>query len=102
MRNLFAAPWLSPSRGTLLIVVVVLILVFSVLGLLKIRSGGKQAPGEELLTGSIQKSQAFRKSPSIDPMAAFLTPALTGLQPMQSTLGDRGEVPLPRARPKRP
>jgi hypothetical protein len=101
MRNLFAVPWLSPSRGTLLSVVVVLILVFSVFGLLKTSSGGKHVPGEELLTGSIQKSQAFRKSPSTDPMAAFLTPALTGLQPMQSTLGDRGAVPLPRPRPKR-
>jgi hypothetical protein len=102
MRNLFAVPWLSPSRGTLLIFVVVLILVFSVLGLLKTSSGGKHAPGEELLTGSIQKSQAFRKPPSTDPMTAFLTPALTGLQPMQSTLGHRGAVPLPRPRPKRP
>ncbi len=92
MRNLFAVPWL--------IVVVVLILVFSIFGLLKTSSGGKPAPGEELLTGSIQKSQAVRKSPSTDPMAAFLTPALTGLQPMQSTLGDGGAVPLPHPRPK--
>jgi hypothetical protein len=102
MRNLFAVPWLSASRRTLFSVLVALILVFSIFGLLKNSSGGKPAPAEELLTGSIQRAPAVRKSPSSDPMAAFLAPALTALQPVQNTMGDRGAVPLPRPRPKRP
>ena len=52
MRNIFAFPWLTP----VLSVVVVAILVFSTFALLKISSGGKQDLGQELLTGSIQKS----------------------------------------------
>src|SRR5262249_52625558 len=72
MRNLVAARWLSSRRQTLLSIVVAVILVFSVIALLKANSGAKQAPAGELLTGSIPRSSAVRKSPSNDSMAAFL------------------------------
>ena len=103
MRNLVAASWLSSSRQTLLSIVVAVVVVFSILALLKVNSSAKQAPAKELLTGSIPRSPAVRKSPSNDSMAAFL--ALDSTQPatqfMQSTLVDRSAVPLPRPRPKR-
>src|SRR5215467_16055038 len=79
MRNLVAAPWLSSGRQTLLSIVVAVILVFSVIALLKVNSGAKQAPAKELLTGSIPRSPAVRKSPSDDSVAAFL--ALDSSQP---------------------
>jgi hypothetical protein len=103
MRNPVAARWLSSSRHTLLSIVVAVIVVFSIFALLKVNSGAKQAPPKELLTGSIPRSPAVRKSPSNDSMAAFL--ALDSTQPatqfMQRTLVDRASVPLPRPRPKR-
>src|SRR5258708_20602055 len=77
MRNLFLVPWMSPRCRTLLSVVVAAILVFSIVGVLKTRSRGKDAPAEELLTGSIQKSHTVAKSPSDDRMAAFLAPLST-------------------------
>jgi hypothetical protein len=44
MRNLLAARWLSSGRQTLLSVVVAVTLVFSIVALLKVNSGAKQAP----------------------------------------------------------
>jgi hypothetical protein len=101
MRNLLAARWLSSGRQTLLSVVVAVTLVFSIVALLKVNSAAKQAPAEELLTGSIPRSATVRKSPN-DSMAVFLAldsnqPAI---QPMQRAV-DRAPVPLPRPRPKR-
>src|SRR5262249_32681073 len=102
MRNLVAAPWLSSGRQTLLSIVVAVILVFSVIALLKVNSGAKQAPAKELLTGSIPRSPAVRKSPSDDRVAAFLAldSSQPTIQPMQR-VSDRAAVPLPRPRPKR-
>jgi hypothetical protein len=77
--SLVAARWLSSRRQTLLSIVVAVILVFSVIALLKVNSGTKQAPAGELLTGSIPRSSAVRKSPYNDSMAAFL--ALDSNQP---------------------
>ena len=76
------------------------LLVFSIIALLKINSGAKQAPAEELLTGSIPRSPSVRKSPN-DPMAAFLAldSNQSAIQPMQRAV-DRAPVPLPRPRPK--
>src|SRR5437016_6431133 len=71
MRNIFAVARLTP----VLSFVVVAILVFSIFALLKISSGGKQEPGQELLTGSNQKSPAVRKPPSDDPVASFVAPS---------------------------
>jgi hypothetical protein len=103
MQELFAVPWLTRCRRTLLSFAVAVILVFSIFALMKTSGGEKQAPAQELLTGSIQRSPTVRKSPSNDPMAAFLTPALTqpSHQPMQSAVVEPGVVPLPRPRPKR-
>jgi hypothetical protein len=70
MRNIFAVARLTP----VLSFAVVAILVFSIFALLKI-SSGKQEPGQELLTGSIQKSPAVRKPPSDDPVASFVAPS---------------------------
>jgi hypothetical protein len=85
----------------LLSIVVAVILVFSIIALLKVNSGAKQAPAEELLTGSIPKSSAVRKSPN-DSMTAFLAldSNQAAIQPMQRAV-DRAAVPLPRPRPKR-
>jgi hypothetical protein len=101
MHSLFEVPWLGPGRRTLLGFAAVVILVFSLCALLKINMIWKQAPAEELHTGSIQRSYAIRRSPSKDPpskdpMAAFLVHAVT----VQTTVKDAGSVPLPRARPK--
>ena len=46
MQNLLAARWLSSGRQTLLSIVVAVILVFSIIALLKVNSGAKQAPAE--------------------------------------------------------
>jgi hypothetical protein len=102
MRHLFAAPWLTPIRPTLLSIGVVVILIFGIFALLKVVNGGKQAPAKELITGSIPGAASVRKPPPADPMAAFLSPASTQLtaQPMQSTGVERRAVPLPRPRPK--
>src|SRR5262249_34237627 len=103
MRHLFAVPWLTPSRPTLLGVVVVLtILVFGAFALLKRRSGGRQAQAGKLITVSVPKPAPVRKPPSNDQAAPFLSPASTQLTTLvQSTAVDRGPIPLPRPRPKR-
>ena len=103
MRDLFAVPWLTRSRRTLLSIGAVLILVFSLCALLKVNGDGGKVPAEELLTGSIPKAAAVHKSASNDPIVAFLSPASTQptTKPIQSTLTDRRAVPLPRPRPKR-
>src|SRR5262252_2025162 len=102
MRHLFAVPWLTPSRPTLLGVVVLTILVFGAFALLKNTSGGRPAPASEPITGSIPRAAPVRKPPSNDQLAAFLSPASTQLTALvQSTAVDRGPVPLPRPRPKR-
>jgi hypothetical protein len=94
---------LSAGRRVVFSIVAALILVFGIFAALKMSTSGKQAPARELHTGSIQKSPAVRKSPSTDPMAAFLTPHLTQpiAQSMQSTAVNRGAIPLPRPRPNR-
>jgi hypothetical protein len=102
MRHLFAVPLLTRSRRTLLGIAGVAILVFGVFALLKVTSGGRQAPANELITGSIPRAAPVRKPPSNDQMAAFLSPASTQLTALvQSTAVDRGPIPLPRPRPKR-
>jgi hypothetical protein len=100
MRNIFAVARLTP----VLSFVVVAILVFSIFALLKISSGGKKEPGQELLlTGSIQKSSAIRKPPSDDPVASFVAPSSfqPTLRRVQIGVVVRAPVPLPRPRPKR-
>jgi hypothetical protein len=90
----------SSGRSTVLSIVIAGILVFGVFALLKVNSGAKQAPTEELLTGSVSRSPAVRKSsPSNDSMAAFLS-TQPMIPSMQSTVADRAAVPLPRPRPK--
>ena len=102
MRHLFAAPWVNPSRPTLLGVLVLTILVFGAFAFLKSTSGGAQAPANELITGSIPRAAPVRKPASNDQMAAFVSPASTQLTTLvQSTAVDRRTVPLPRPRPKR-
>jgi hypothetical protein len=90
----------SSGRSTVFSIVIAGILVFGAFALLKVNSGAKQAPTEELRTGSIARSPAVRKSPSNDSMAAFLS-ARPMIPSMQSAVADRGAVPLPRPRPKR-
>jgi|SRR5262245_24536354 len=102
MRHLFAVPWLTPSRPTLLGIVGLTILVFGAFAVLKATNAGREAPAKELITGSIPTAAPVRKPALNDPMAAFLSPAsiqLTSL--VQSTAVDRGPIPLPRPRPKR-
>ena len=102
MRHLFAVPWLTPSGRTLLGIGVVAILVFGLFALLKVTSGGREAPAKELITISILRAAPVRKPPPNDLMAAFLSPASTQLTKLvQSTAVDRRAVPLPRPRPKR-
>ena len=76
MRNLFVVRWLTPSRRTVLSIVAVVIVVFSIFVLVKIKSWRETGTAKELLTGSIQRSPAVSKSLSTDPMAAFLHPRL--------------------------
>ena len=45
MRHLFAVPWLTPIRRTLLGIGVVVILMFGLFALVKVTNGGRQAPG---------------------------------------------------------
>ena len=103
MGHFFVVPWLTPSRPTLLGMAVVAILVFGLSAILKATSSGRQAPAKELITGSIPRAAAVRKSLPNDPMVAFLGPASTQLTPqaMQNMVVDRRAVPLPRPRPKR-
>jgi hypothetical protein len=80
-----------------------LIVVFGAFALLKINISGKRAP-QELVTGSIQRSPAVRRSASNDPMAAFLVtpsvaPATQGMK--QMAVGVSSPIPLPRPRPNR-
>src|SRR5262249_21620037 len=99
MPRLFAVPWLTPNRPTLLGVVVLTILVFGAFAFLKNTSGGRPAPASELITGSIPRAATVLKPPSNDQMAVFLSPASTQLTALvQSTAVDRGPVPLPRPR----
>jgi hypothetical protein len=102
MRNLFLVPWMSPRCRTLLSFLIAAILVFSIVGVLKTRSPGKDAT-EELLTGSIQKSRPVPpKASSDDQIAAFLAPVSTPQstdRPVQTQV--RAPVPLPRSRPNR-
>ena len=46
MRNLFAVPWLTPSRRTVLSIVAAVIVVFSIFVLVKISVGAKQVPAK--------------------------------------------------------
>jgi hypothetical protein len=102
MRHLFATSLLTRTRRTLLGVAGVAILVFGVCAFLKVTSGGRQPPANELITGSIPRAAPVRKPPSNDQMAAFLSPASTQLTALvQSTAMDRSPIPLPRPRPKR-
>jgi len=102
MQHLFAVPRLTPGRRTLRGIAVVAILVFGFFVILKSTSGGREAPGEELVTGSIPRTASVPKTPPNDPMAAFLSPASTQVTTLvQSTAVDRRAVPLPRPRPKR-
>src|SRR4051812_17644973 len=104
MQNLYAVPWQNPVRRILIGVLVVAIFVFSAFALLNTNTRGKQAPAsEELLASNSVERPPVRSSRSNDQMAAFLVPALTQpiRQPTQSTVMDRGAVPLPRPRPKR-
>ena len=70
MGHFFVVPWLTPSRPTLLGMAVVAILVFGLSAILKATSSGRQAPAKELITGSIPRSAAVRKSLPNDPMVA--------------------------------
>src|SRR6516164_3975225 len=102
MRHLCGVPWLTPSRQTLLSIGVVTILVLSLLAVLKINGGGRQVPTKELLTGSIPRAAAVRKSASDDPIVALFTSSTAFVtQPAQIAVVDRHAVPLPRPRPKR-
>jgi hypothetical protein len=87
MRHLFALPWLTPSRRTLLGIGVVAVLVFGLFALLKVANGGGQAPAKELITGSIPRAAPVRKPPPNDPMAAFLSPASSTYHPTHAKHG---------------
>src|SRR5260221_12809838 len=102
MRHLCAVPWLTPSRQTLLSIGVGTILVVSLLAVLEINGGGGQVPTKELLTGSIPKAGAVRKSGAGDPIVAFFAfsaPFVT--QPPPIALVERHAVPFARPRPQR-
>ena len=100
MRTLFAVPWLSSSGRRLLIsLMTALILVSGVFALLKIGAGGHHS-SPELVTGSIQRSQAVRRSAPDDPMAAFLVMPSVVLS-IQKTAQTQSPIPMPRPRPKR-
>jgi hypothetical protein len=95
MRDLFLVPWMSPRCRTLLSFLIAAILVFSIVGVLKTRSPGKDAPTEELLTGSIQKSRTVPKASYDDRVAAPLsTPQSTG-RPVQNLTRARSIAALP-------
>src|SRR3954471_14032391 len=98
MRTLFAVPWLSSSGRRLLVsLLIAVLLVIGIFAVLKIGGGGKLA-SPELVTGSIHRSPAIRKSESADPMSAFLV--MPSVVP--STQGTaQTPIPLPRPRPNR-
>ena len=77
MRTLFAVPWLSPGGRNLLISLVSsLVVVFGAFALLKINISGKRAP-QELVTGSIQRSQRFAgRHPTIQWQLSWSRPPL--------------------------
>jgi hypothetical protein len=65
--------------------------VFSIVALLKVGSGAKQAPAEELMTGSIQRSPAGDTRSSSDPIAFVLRPTTSEAIPgsiQRSPAGD--------------
>jgi len=93
MRHPFAVPGATPSRPTLLGVVVLTILVFGVFALLKSTSDGTQAPANELITGSIPRAAPVRKPPSNDQMSAFLSPTSTQLTHPRTKHGGRWTCP---------
>jgi hypothetical protein len=99
MQKLFAVPWLSPPCRTLLTFVIALVLVFSALAILKISSRGKQAPVDQLITGSIQRSSAVGRSETKGRVVSYLDPA-TSAQQLQMNMAVQGTIPLPRPRPK--
>jgi hypothetical protein len=90
-------------RRTLLSIVAAAILVFSIVALLKVGSGAKQAPAEELMTGSIQRSPAGDTRSSSDPIAFVLRPTTSETipRPVQNAVVVRKLVPLPHPRPNR-
>src|SRR5262249_41578581 len=90
MRHLFAV------RRTLLGIGFVAVLVIGFLAVLRATTSGP--PAKELSTGSLPRAAAVPKSPSGDPMVAFLRAA----SPQLTTRAGRGAFPLPRPRPKRP
>jgi hypothetical protein len=80
------------------------ILVFGIVALLKSGSGANQGPDKELITGSIQRPPAIHKSPSNDPVAAFLlAPPAAQSTHLSAKNGFvvHSPIPLPRPRPKR-
>jgi hypothetical protein len=98
----FYPTWLGKPRGTLLSIGVATILVLSLLAVLKINGGGRQAPTKELLAGSIPRTAAARKSAPDDPIVDFFASSTSFVtQPAQIAVVDRRAVPLPRPRPKR-
>jgi hypothetical protein len=106
MQNLYAVPWRNPARRTLVSFFVATILVFSIFALLKTNIGDKQAlaPKELLASNSVERLPAVRSPASNDQMAAFLAfaPPQPVRQPVQHAAMDRGAVPLPHPRSKRP
>jgi hypothetical protein len=101
MRTLFAVPWFSTSGKRLLIsLATALFLVSGVFTLLKIGGDGKRA-SPELVTGSIQRSQAARRTASSDPLAAFLVAGPSVTLSTQGMAQTPLPIPLPRPRPNR-
>src|SRR5262249_56395689 len=104
MRDLFAVRWLTPSRPTLLGVLVLAILVFGAFALLKSTSGeNRHPPANELVTGSIPRAVPVREPPSHGQTAAFLSPASTQLTTLvQSTAVAPRPLPFPPPPPNPP
>ena len=101
MRTLFAVPWFSTSGKRLLIsLVTALLLVAGLFTLLKIGGAGKRA-SPDLVTGSIQRSQAIRRTASSEALAAFLVAAPSVAPSTQGTAQTPLPIPLPRPRPNR-
>jgi hypothetical protein len=93
MCNLFVLSWVIASHRTVLTIVTMAMLVFSIIALVKISSGANQEPTQKLLTGSIERS------PSEDQAVSFVAPA--AFQPALPSVALQGPVPLPRPRPIR-
>lgn len=101
MRHLFYVSCLT-FRRQILLGMVATGLVFGTLTLLKIKSVGTQAPTEELVTGSIQRSLIFEKPASNEPTVSFQAPTTHQPDPpaFRRAALVRELVPLPRPRPK--